>query len=71
VQYQILESNYLEIEGTVDGKTRLSHSVVDPVTKLKAVKDIVRVDGQFEFDYEAFAEKMIDVGQEGDWLGCP
>lgn len=65
------ESNYLTIEGTVEGKTRLSHSVVDPVTKLKAVKDIIRVNGQVEFNYEAFAEQMIDVGDLGDWLGCP
>jgi hypothetical protein len=65
------DSNYLAIEGTVDGKTKLSHMVVDPTTKLKAAKEVTRLNGEFTLDYEAFAEKLIDVGDEGDWLGCP
>lgn len=65
------DSNYLAIEGTVDGKTKLSHMVVDPVTKLKAAKEVTRLNGKFILDYEAFAEKLIDVGDDGDWLGCP
>jgi hypothetical protein len=65
------EANYLAFEGTVDGKTRLSQMVVDPGTHLKAVKEITNLDGKFTLDYEAFAEKLIDVGDEGDWLGCP
>lgn len=65
------DANYLNYEGEVVGKTKLSHMVVDPTSRLKVVKEVTNLKGAFGIDFNAYAEKLVDVGDEGDWLGCP
>lgn len=64
-------SNYLDFEGAIEGSAVLRHVVVDPDTKLKIVKERTEVDGKFNIDWEAYGDKLIYPGDEGDWLGCP
>jgi hypothetical protein len=63
--------NYLNYEGELVGKAKLSHMVVDPTSRLKVVKEVTDLKGAFGIDFNAYAEKLVDVGDEGDWLGCP
>lgn len=65
------DSNYIDLEGTIDGKATLKHMVVDPDSRLKIVKEVTRLKGQYDIDWSAYAEKLIYPGDEGDWLGCP
>lgn len=63
--------NYVTFGGLVIGKTKLSHMVVHPSTRIKMVKDVTELDGEFNIDYEVFANAPIGVGTPSDWLGCP
>lgn len=65
------DSNYLELEGAVDGRTILKHMVVDPDTRLKIVKTTTRLKGQYDINWNAYAQSLIYPGDEGEWLGCP
>ncbi len=65
------DSNYIEFEGAVDGSAVLKHMVVDPTSRLKVVKEVTRLDGRFDIAWDAFGEKLVYPGDEGDWLGCP
>jgi hypothetical protein len=65
------DANYFDYDGDVAGKAKLSHMVVDPTSRLKVVKEVTDVQGAFDIDFNAYAEKLVDVGDEGDWLGCP
>ena len=65
------DSNYIEFEGAVDGSAVLKHMVVDPTSRLKVVKEVTRLDGRFNIAWDAFGEKLVYPGDEGDWLGCP
>jgi hypothetical protein len=65
------DSNYIELEGAIDGKATLKHMVVDPDSRLKIVKEVTRLKGQYDIDWNAYAENLIYPGDEGDFLGCP
>ena len=65
------DSNYIELEGLFDGKTRLRHVVVDPVSGLKVTKATTDFDGEFKLNWNVFALELTYPGDEGDWLGCP
>jgi hypothetical protein len=65
------DANYLNYVGEVVGKTKLSHMVVDPISLLKVVKEVTNLKGAFSIDFNTYAEKLVDVGDEGGWLGCP
>lgn len=66
------DANYLNYEGGIEGKARLSHMVVDPTSRLKVVKEVTNLKGVFDVNFDAYAEKLVDVGDENsDWLGCP
>ena len=65
------DANYLELEAGLEGKAKLKHMVVDPDSRLKVVEEITRLKGTYDINWNAFAEKLIYPGDEGDWLGCP
>lgn len=65
------DSNYIELEGLFDGKTRLRHVVVDPDTGLKVEKETTDFEGEFELKWNAWAQELTYPGDDGDWLGCP
>ena len=65
------DSNYMQLEGIFNGKTRLRHVVVDPESGLKIVKQITDLKGEYEIDWSAYANQLLYPGAEGDWLGCP
>jgi hypothetical protein len=64
------DSNYLALEGTMQGKTTLKHVVVDPSSRLKVVNDITRLKGSFGIDWFVLSRKLTGINNE-DWLGCP
>lgn len=65
------DANYLELEAGLEGKAKLKHMVVDPDSRLKVVEEVTRLKGTYDIAWNAFAEKLIYPGDEGDWLGCP
>lgn len=65
------DSNELVFEGAINGSARLRHVVVDPVTKLKVIKELTDLEGEFNIDWNAFGDRLTYPGDEGDWLGCP
>lgn len=63
-------SNYLELEGAIQGKTKLKHIVVDRPSKLKIVNDVTQLEGTFVANWFTSTRKL--VGNDDDlWLGCP
>jgi hypothetical protein len=65
------DSNSIDFEGAINGSARFRHVVVDPVTRLKVVKEITDVEGEFSIDWRAYGDLLSYPGDEGDYLGCP
>ena len=63
--------NEFEIEGVVNGHMRLMQKVVDPVSKIVYLEEDTKLDGRYDLDWYAYAEKISYPEGEEDWLGCP
>jgi len=63
--------NEFEIEGSVNGHMRLMQKVVDPVSKIVYLEEDTKLDGRYDLDWYAYAEKISYPEGEEDWLGCP
>ncbi len=63
--------NEFEIEGSVNGRMRLMQKAVDPVTRIVYLDEDTKLDGQYDFDWYGYIEKISYPEGEEDWLGCP
>jgi hypothetical protein len=63
--------NEFEIEGSVYGRMRLMQKAVDPVTRVVYLDEDTKLDGQYDFDWYGYIEKISYPEGEEDWLGCP
>lgn len=63
--------NEFDIEGSVNGRLRLMQKVVDPVSRIVYLDEDTRLDGRYDVDWYAYAEKISYPEGEEDWLGCP
>lgn len=63
--------NEFDIEGSVNGRIRLMQKVVDPVSRVVYLDEDTRLDGRYDVDWYAYAEKISYPEGEEDWLGCP
>jgi hypothetical protein len=60
-----------EIEGQVIGRVRLMQKVVDPESRLKYLEEDTQLDGEYDFEWSAYAEQSCYPAGEDEWLGCP
>lgn len=63
--------NEFDMEGSVNGRLRLMQKVVDPVSRIVYLDEDTRLDGRYDVDWYAYAEKVSYPEGEEDWLGCP
>lgn len=61
----------LEIEGQVIGRVRLMQKVVDPESRLKYLEEDTQLEGEYAFEWSAYAEQSCYPAGEDSWLGCP
>jgi hypothetical protein len=45
--------------------------VVDPDSRLKYLEEDIRLEGEYDFEWSAYAEQSCYPEGEGEWLGCP
>jgi hypothetical protein len=63
--------NEFDLEGSVNGRLRLMQKVVDPVSRVVYLDEDTRLDGRYDVNWYAYAEKISYPEGMEDWLGCP
>jgi hypothetical protein len=61
-----------EIEGTIEGRLKLMRKVIDPVSMTSYMQEVIQLDGEYTYAWNAFAEQSgyPEAGCD-DYLACP
>jgi hypothetical protein len=64
-------ANEFNIEGSINGYIKLRQKVVDPVNQTVYLYEITELDGRYDFNWDAYAERTDYPAGDEAWLGCP